>query len=525
MAAMDTGDGAIMADRLPPHNIELEQALLGAVLVKNAAYRQVSDLLRPEHFFNPLHRTLYETAGRLIDAGQDATPVTIGAHLPADTNKVMVGDRPLKHYIAQLATEAVSVFNPRGYAEDIVDHAARREIIRVAQDAAAAAYDGADPDLAEKARTAFGEIAKTRGPSNIRFELTPFSALKSDPKARTYLIKGLLPRQGLVVVWGPPKCGKSFWIFDAMMHVAIGRGYRRHRVMRGEVIYLALEGQAGFGDRKEAFCKRFMQKDDPAPTFKLCGASLDLVCDHAKLISDISMQSSAPACVVIDTLNRSFTGSESSDEDMTAYVRAADAVQRAFDCAVVIVHHCGVNGERPRGHTSLTGAADVQISIRKDDAGIITTKIEYAKDMPEGAIFASRLEVEKLGIDPDGDDITSCVVTAIDAEELPATPAPRRQRAEPITTREFRASFAEALDACGQQMRIRNDGPTVRAVETRHVGAEFNRRHATGNADPKKRADAQRKAFERCMKSLPPEYATCVQDDREWIWQLAMRSR
>ena len=52
-----------------------------------------------------------------------------------------------------------------------------------------------------------------------RFELLPFDKIAIAP-GRNYLVKGLVPREGLVVVWGPPKCGKTFLIYDMMMHVA-----------------------------------------------------------------------------------------------------------------------------------------------------------------------------------------------------------------------------------------------------------------------------------------------------------------
>jgi RecA-family ATPase len=82
--------------------------------------------------------------------------------------------------------------------------------------------------------------------------------------------------------------------------------------------------------------------------------------------ASIREQAGAPAAVVIDTLNRSLAGSESSDEDMAAYIKAADAIRDAFNCAVVIVHHCGHEGTRPRGHSSLMGALDAQVAVTKD---------------------------------------------------------------------------------------------------------------------------------------------------------------
>jgi hypothetical protein len=78
-----------------------------------------------------------------------------------------------------------------------------------------------------------------------RFELVPFKSVMLSTSA-VYLVKGLIPRAGLTVVWGPPKCGKSFWAFDLAMHVVRGVAYRGRRVQQGAVVYIALEGGYGF---------------------------------------------------------------------------------------------------------------------------------------------------------------------------------------------------------------------------------------------------------------------------------------
>src|SRR5215510_4179607 len=78
------------------------------------------------------------------------------------------------------------------------------------------------------------------------------------PTSSNYLVKGILPRTGLAVVWGPPKCGKSFWTFDLVMHVALGRAYRGHAIQQGTVVYLVLEGQGGFPRRIEAYRQRHL---------------------------------------------------------------------------------------------------------------------------------------------------------------------------------------------------------------------------------------------------------------------------
>jgi hypothetical protein len=81
-----------------------------------------------------------------------------------------------------------------------------------------------------------------------RFRLISFEHLQPST-APAYLIKGLFPRSGLVVVWCPPKCGKSFWTMDAMLHVSLGWRYRGHNTVKGPVVYRAFEGADGYGKR------------------------------------------------------------------------------------------------------------------------------------------------------------------------------------------------------------------------------------------------------------------------------------
>jgi AAA domain len=356
-----------------------------------------------------------------------------------------------------------------------------------------------------------------RGP---RFKLVSFNELTVGSRA-VYLVKGIIPKAGLVVVWGPPKCGKSYWIFTVMLHVALGREYRGRRVQQGMVVYLALEGQDGFGARAAAFRSRYLDGTGDAPDFFLIKERTDLVRDHQALIQCIATQCEGePTAVVIDTLNRSLAGSESDDKDMGAYVRAADAIREKFNCAVIIVHHCGVNVSRPRGHTSLTGAADMQISVKRDAAKNIIATVEYAKDGPEGAVIASKLEPVDLGRDEDGDPVTACVVMPVEDGGAPAAAKTPSVRKEKKVIRTFRDAFAEALDTDGSTIQVRGDGPKVRAVDVQKVKAEFERRYATGEADPKKCAEASRKAFRRTMMELPPQFATETKDSRELIWKI-----
>ncbi|MCX7309598.1 MAG: replicative DNA helicase, partial [Afipia sp.] len=96
------------AFRSAPHNIEAEQALLGAILVNNDAFDRVSNFLEAKHFFEPIHQMVFDTAASLIRAGKIATPVTLKTFLPADTD---LGGITVAQYLARLAAEATTIIN------------------------------------------------------------------------------------------------------------------------------------------------------------------------------------------------------------------------------------------------------------------------------------------------------------------------------------------------------------------------------------------------------------------------------
>ncbi len=124
--------------RIPPANIEAEQALLGAILINNDAFDRVSDFLRSEHFVEEIHRRIFEIAGSLIRAGKVASPITL---------KTFLGEHDLGHgltvqqYLARLAIEATTIINAHDYGRSIHDLAVRRALIGVGEDIVNVAYD------------------------------------------------------------------------------------------------------------------------------------------------------------------------------------------------------------------------------------------------------------------------------------------------------------------------------------------------------------------------------------------------
>ena len=148
--------------RAAPHNIEAEQALLGAILVNNEAFYRVSDFLEPMHFFEPLHQQIFELAASLIRAGK----VGDAGHaqdLPAGRSRHRRHDG--RQYLARLAAEATTIINAEDYGRTIYDLAIRRALILIGEDMVNVAYDApvdfAPQEQIEDAERRLYELAET----------------------------------------------------------------------------------------------------------------------------------------------------------------------------------------------------------------------------------------------------------------------------------------------------------------------------------------------------------------------------
>jgi len=132
--------------RTAPNNLDAEQELLGAILVNNDAAHKVSGFLRAEHFYNEMHRRIYDAAIALIERGEIANPVTLKAYFERDELMAQIGGPA---YLARLAAAATTVINAEEYARVIHDLSLRRALISVGEDLVNQAYD---PKVDEDAR-------------------------------------------------------------------------------------------------------------------------------------------------------------------------------------------------------------------------------------------------------------------------------------------------------------------------------------------------------------------------------------
>jgi replicative DNA helicase len=134
----DGGVGGDLAHvRTPPHNLEAEQALLGAMLASNAAYHRVSEFLLPDHFADPVHGRIYGAVAKLIERGQIANAVTLKNLFDQDEALAEIGGAA---YLARLANSVVTIINAADYGKTIYDLHIRRQLIGIGEDVVNDAY-------------------------------------------------------------------------------------------------------------------------------------------------------------------------------------------------------------------------------------------------------------------------------------------------------------------------------------------------------------------------------------------------
>ena len=237
-------------------------------------------------------------------------------------------------------------------------------------------------------------------------------------------IKHVLPKRGLIVIYGEPGSSKSFFALDMIAHVARGLEWRGHKVRQANVAYIAAEGVAGFGNRLAAYAKHNEIALDDLPVF-VRGGAFELkedylpACDEINAISDVGL-------VVIDTLAAVTPGgNENTSEDMGAAIDAAQRIIEATGASVILIHHTNNQGAL-RGWSGLRGAVDNQVRIENKD-GLRTAHIEKQKEGQDGTAYGYRLKVVELYTDEDGDAVTSCAVVE-DVQTVPNSRGAKKEK-------------------------------------------------------------------------------------------------
>jgi len=272
--------------RLAPHNLEAEQALLGAILVNNEAYDRVSDFLRPEHFFEALHGRIFEVITKLLKAGKVATPITLKTYLP----DLDLGGMTVPQYLVRLATSATTIINALEYGRTIYELALRRNLITIGEDMVNRAFDAPvdeSPRLqiedAERKLYGLAEAGRFEGGfQSFSSALSLAIHMASEAYRRDGGLSGTatglrdfdqklggLQRSDLVILAGRPAMGKTSLATNIAYNIA--KAWRGERQPDG-VVKTVNGGIVGFFSLEmsaEQLATRVIAEQSGVPSFKI----------------------------------------------------------------------------------------------------------------------------------------------------------------------------------------------------------------------------------------------------------------
>jgi hypothetical protein len=311
-------------------------------------------------------------------------------------------------------------------------------------------------------------------PSLTRYRLRTASEVILTQPIR-WRVKGVIPERGIGAIYGPSGSAKTFLALDMAIGIAQGAEWFGYRVRRCPVVYVCLEGEAGLSVRLGAYST----KGTIPRNIQFLDQPLNLLDskDVADLITAIRGREATQGLVIIDTLNRAAPGlDENSSVDMGKAISAAKTMQQAVGGLVLLVHHTGKDAAKGmRGHSSLYAALDAAIEVRRPGGDLREWSVAKAKDGADGMAHAFRLDVVELGVDEDGDPITSCVIH-------PTTGATARQ-SKPLTAAQQigMETFMAASSA------NRSEGERAVRASIEQWREEFYRRSTADNPDSKRR--------------------------------------
>ena len=233
----------------------------------------------------------------------------------------------------------------------------------------------------------------------------------------TDFVEDLLREKEFSVIYGESNCGKTFFMLDLAMHVALGMKWRGKQVDQGGVIYAALEGGHGTKNRIVAFREHHkITQDIPLAIIPSNINFLDIEGDITKLVEAVQYAKNRLGnvkLIVIDTLARAISGGdENSSTDMGQLIINADILRGITGAHIAFVHHCGKDSAKgARGHSSLRAAVDTEIEIARENTDAPSTiKVVKQREMEMIEDMAFSLSRTVLGVNKRGKEVISCVV-------------------------------------------------------------------------------------------------------------------
>lgn len=313
----DRSDPQLDSLRVPPHSIEAEQSVLGGLLLDNAAYDRVIDLLRAEDFYRFDHRLIFQSIAKLVGAGKPADVITVFESLSLVAKAEEVGGLP---YLNALAQNTPSAANIRRYAEIVRDRSVLRKLITVSDEIAGDAFNPQGKEvkqMLDAAESKIFAIAEEGSRGSAGFvEIQPLLGrvveridqlfARDGDNDVTGVPTGMLDldrmtsglQEGdLIIVAGRPSMGKTAFSVNIGEHVAIENGLPVaifSMEMGGTQLAMRMLGSVGRIDQQRLRTGRLTEDDWPKLTHAIQKMNdAPIFIDETPALSSIELRSRA----------------------------------------------------------------------------------------------------------------------------------------------------------------------------------------------------------------------------------------
>lgn len=319
---------------------------------------------------------------------------------------------------------------------------------------------------AEELQAVVAEAAALAQPAPGNTVATPeafagkYKVLDADALTRRppidWLIKGVLPKADLVVLFGASGAGKTFVALDIAATVARGVMWRGKRTRKSRVIIIAAEGSGGMGKRVQAYCDYHNLSASALPIGAILAAPNFLQREEIAEVVSAIIAAGGADLIIVDTFAQVTAGAnENAAEDMGLALANARVLREVTSATVLLVHHAGKDASKgARGWSGIKAAADAEIEVIRHETGEREIAISKMKDAEDGERYGFRLETLMLGLDADGDEITSCVVAEAEAPKGGSDSEERKSVKKLGRVAQHILDCIELIDPTRQTMRL-----------------------------------------------------------------------
>ena len=373
--------------KLPPQALDLEENILGALMVEKGAFTLIKDTLLPEYFYSEAHREIFSAIKKLGEKGDPIDMSTVNRQLQRESKSDLVGGA---YYIAELTSKVSSAPNMEYHARVVIEMYVKRELIQIASQIHQDAYEDSTDALelleqiVQKAEATKDQTLKTSGPNKIKaqWETKLLTSLPDEPPPMIYI-------DGCPVAWpgghsllvGKKKSRKTLFV------VWLVAQYLKDKKTTGQEVLIFDTEQA----KRHVFrIREKIQKmsGKTVNVFYLRGMSPEERRDFIR--ETIIHWPTAPQLIVIDGIRDLMKDINSTDEstELLVWLEKLTIAQREgqqYMPHIVNILHLNKGDSNPRGHigTELLNKADCTIELELDPkAGCTDVKCESSREKP-----------------------------------------------------------------------------------------------------------------------------------------------